>query len=63
MKVLPHLGWLLLCSRVVAKGTNSCSHPGGTAVCGCGTEGLVSGHGGCGMIAGLDDLGGLLQPL
>ena len=30
--------------------------------CGCGTEDVVSGHGGDGLTVGLDDVRGLLKP-
>jgi len=30
--------------------------------CECGTEDMVSGHGGDGLVVGLSDLGGLFQP-
>ena len=30
--------------------------------CGCVTEDMVSGHGGDGLMVGLDDLSGLFQP-
>ena len=45
-----------------AQGGGAVTIPGGVPEpCGCGTEDVVSGHGGDGLAAGLGDLGGLFQ--
>ena len=45
-----------------AQGGGGVTVPGGVAEpCGCGTEDVASGHGGGGLIFGLDDSRGLFQ--
>ena len=46
-----------------AQGGGGVTVPGGVPEpCGCGTEDVVSGHGGGRLTVGLGDLGGLFQP-
>ena len=46
-----------------AQGGGGVTVPGGVPEpCGCGTEDVVSGHGGDGLTVGLDDVRGLLKP-
>ena len=46
-----------------AQGGGGVTVPGGVPeLCGCGTEDMVSGHGGDGLAVGLGDLEGLFQP-
>ena len=46
-----------------AQGGGAVTVPGGVPEpCGCGTEDVVSGHGGGGLAVGLGDLAGLCQP-
>ena len=46
-----------------AQGGGAVTVPGGVSEpCGCGTEDMVSGHGGGGLVAGPGDLRGLFQP-
>jgi len=46
-----------------AQGGGGVTNPGGVPEpCGCGTEDVVSGHGGDGLMVGLGDLRGLFQP-
>jgi len=44
-----------------AMGSTGVTVPGGVQ-CGCGTESMVSGHGGDGLVVGLGDLRDLFQP-
>ena len=47
-----------------AQGGGAVTVPGGVPEpCGCGTEDMVSGHGGDGLAVGLGDLRGLFQTL
>ena len=51
------------CSGTAAQGGGGVTVPGGVPEpCGCGTEDVVSGHGGDGLAVGLDDLRGLFLP-
>ena len=46
-----------------AQGGGGVTIPGGVqGKGGCGNEDMVSGHGGDGLMVGLDDLSGLFQP-
>ena len=45
-----------------AQGGGAVTVPGGVAEpCGCGTEDIVSGHGGDGLVAGPGDISGIFQ--
>ena len=51
------------CSGTAAQGGGGVTVPGGVPEpCGCGTEDVVSGHGGDGLAVGPGDLRGLFQP-
>ena len=60
------MGWHLLpgnSNRMGWNGGGAVTVPGGVPEpCGCGTEDVVSGHGGDGLTVGPGDLRGLFQP-